>query len=134
MKNPFLKGVGTRVFALMLLLAVLGLEGVAQIDGQRSAIQVIPQPKQVEQSNESFRLREDTKLILADPRSEEDRFAANDFISDVRETGGLALSVGKRRGSGVILIGTLDQKTIGEALQRAGVSIPLNLNEEGYVL
>jgi hexosaminidase len=135
MKNLSFKGPGRSVLALMLLLAAPGVQqALAQGSEQAAPVQVIPQPKKVELIGHSFRFRADTKLVLADARSEQDRFAADEFISDVRETAGLTLSVGKRRGSGAILIGGLDQRAISEALQRAGVSVPASLNEEGYVL
>src|SRR5882762_1034385 len=135
MKNLLSKGPGGRVLAMVLLLAALGVQQVlAQSSGPEARVQVIPQPKKVELSGDAFRFRADTKVILADARSEQDRFVSDDFISDARETAGITLSIGKRRGSGAILIGNLDQRVISEALNRAGVSVPAGLNEEGYVL
>src|SRR5882762_792973 len=135
MKNLLSKGPGGRVLAMVLLLAALGVQQVlAQSSGPEARVQVIPQPKKVELSGEAFQFRAGTKVVLADTRSEQDRFAADDFISDARETAGITLSIGKRRGSGAILIGSLDQRVISEALNRASVFVPAGLNEEGYVL
>src|SRR5882672_7583784 len=64
-----------------------------------TAIQVVPQPRQVNVTSEKFRLSRETRIVLADPRSDEDRFAAQDFVDDVKETAGLALPVGKTRSS-----------------------------------
>lgn len=99
-------------------------------------MQVIPQPRQLTVKPETFRLTRDVRLALADSRSPEDRFAAEDFINDLRETaGGLALSIGKsRRKRGTILVGALSHAPVQAALKRANVSAPPNLNEEGYVL
>src|SRR5882762_4572769 len=135
MKNLLSKGPGGRVLAMVLLLAALGVQQVlAQSSGPEARVQVIPQPKKVELSGDAFRFRADTKVILADARSEQDRFVSDDFISDARETAGITLSIGKRRGKGDILIGNLDQRAISDALNRAGVSVAAGLNEEGYVL
>ncbi|HJR06501.1 MAG TPA: beta-N-acetylhexosaminidase [Pyrinomonadaceae bacterium] len=98
-------------------------------------VQVIPQPRQLKTGNEQFRLTRDVRLALADARSTEDRFAAEDFASDVRDTaGGLALPIGKRRDRRTILIGAIHLAPIDAALKRAGLIVPPDLNEEGYVL
>src|SRR6266404_2951434 len=117
MKNLLSKGSGGRVLAMVLLLAALGVQHLfAQSSGHEAPVQVIPQPKKVELSGDAFRFRADPKVVLADARSEQDRFAAADFIPDARETAGITLSIGKRRGKGDILIGNLDQRAISEAL------------------
>jgi hexosaminidase len=123
----------TLLCAALLLLASVAR---AQTSGAQ-AVRVIPQPRQLTLKEESFRLTRDVRLALADPRSEEDRFAAEDFANDVRETaGGLALSIGGsgRRQRGTILIGALSLAPVQSALKRAHVSAPPDLNEEGYVL
>ncbi|HLL72394.1 MAG TPA: glycoside hydrolase family 20 zincin-like fold domain-containing protein [Pyrinomonadaceae bacterium] len=98
-------------------------------------VQVIPQPRRLKLTNESFRLTREVRLALADARSVEDRFAAEDFANDVRETaGGLALPIGRRRDRRTILIGATHLAPVEAALKRAGLSVPPDFNEEGYVL
>ncbi|HVF57198.1 MAG TPA: glycoside hydrolase family 20 zincin-like fold domain-containing protein [Pyrinomonadaceae bacterium] len=99
-----------------------------------NAVQVIPYPKQLKATGEAFRLVRGTRIVLADRRSEDDRFAAQDFIDDVRETAGVALEVGARRGRRQILVGSTEHPLILRALERAGLSVPQNLSDEGYVL
>ena len=73
-------------------------------------------------------------MVLADPRSEDDRFAADDFLNDLQETARLTL---RRTNSGsrhAILVGRIDLPAIQSALKRFGISVPANLNDEGYVL
>ncbi|HEX8424121.1 MAG TPA: glycoside hydrolase family 20 zincin-like fold domain-containing protein, partial [Pyrinomonadaceae bacterium] len=108
----------------------------AQTSGAQQVVRVIPQPRQLTPASESFRLTRDVRLVLADARSAEDRFAAEDFAHDVRETaGGLALSIGRtRRKRGTILIGALGLAPVEAALRRANVAAPPDLNAEGYVL
>src|ERR1051326_3478903 len=48
--------------------------------------QIIPAPKSLTATGESFRLTRDVRIMLADPKSEDDRFAAQDFVEDLRET------------------------------------------------
>jgi hypothetical protein len=119
---------------LCVALLLLVSNARAQTSGAQ-VVQVIPQPRQLTVKPETFRLTRDVRLALADSRSTEDRFAAEDFATDVRETaGGLALSIGKARKRNTIFIGALSLPSIQSALKRANVSVPPDLNEEGYVL
>lgn len=120
---------------LCVVFLLLTSVAVAQTRGTEG-VQVIPQPRQLTLKGEPFRLTRDVRLALADARSEEDRFAAEDFARDVRETaGGLALSLGRgRRRRGTILVGALNLPAMQDALRRAGMNAPPELNEEGYVL
>src|SRR5437868_7168369 len=55
------------------------------------AVKIIPKPKSLTETGESFRLSRDVRIVLADPKSEDDRLAAQDFIDDARETAGVNL-------------------------------------------
>ena len=72
--------------------------------------------------------------MLSDPTSEDDRFAAMDFVNDVKETAGVAVATGKGRTQRGILIGRIDLPQIQQALRRAGVETPAALTDEGYVI
>jgi hypothetical protein len=72
--------------------------------------------------------------VLADSRSEDDRFAAADFTNDLQETAKLVIKIGVSRARHSILIGSLDLPVVQAALKRFEVSIPANLDPEGYVL
>ncbi|HEX8458533.1 MAG TPA: glycoside hydrolase family 20 zincin-like fold domain-containing protein [Pyrinomonadaceae bacterium] len=109
----------------------------ASAQGANSAetIHVIPRPRELKPTGETFQLTREVRLALADARSAEDRFAAEDFIADVRETAGaLSLSISRPRARRTILVGTLALPAIQSALARANLNAPPNLNEEGYVL
>jgi len=101
---------------------------------QSTAVQIIPQPKQLSLTPELFHLNRDTRLVMADARSEEDRFAAQDFIDDMKDTASVALSIGKSKGRGAILIGRLDLPQIHQALKQFGGAPNTKLADEGYVL
>jgi hypothetical protein len=124
--------------ALILLFIIAGANARAQTTGAQTAsasIRLIPQPRQMKPTGETFRLTRDVRLALADPRSPDDRHAAEDFINDVRETaGGLALSIGRPRARRVILVGALGLAPVEAALKRANMSAPPDLGAEGYVL
>ncbi|MDQ1612007.1 MAG: hexosaminidase, partial [Pyrinomonadaceae bacterium] len=120
-----------------------GVDARAQVINAQTAnttnaageIRLIPQPKQLTPTGETFRLTRDVRLALADARSADDRFAVEDFAADVRETaGGLALPVGRPRARRTILVGALQLPAVAAALKRANLNAPPDLNEEGYVL
>ena len=104
----------------------------ASANAQSSQVQIIPEPKQLKVGEGSFLLGRDARVVLADSRSAEDRFAAQDFIDDVKATAGVALSIGKSRRE--ILVGRIDLLPVAQALKRNGAEPPSTLNEEGYVI
>ena len=104
----------------------------ASANAQSANVQIIPEPKQLTIGEGSFSLGRDTRIVLADGKSSEDRFAAQDFIDDVKATADVALSIGKSRKD--ILIGRIDLLPIAQALKRSGAESPSTLNEEGYMV
>ncbi|MCA1579734.1 MAG: beta-N-acetylhexosaminidase [Acidobacteria bacterium] len=118
----------TLVFGLI----VLGTTTVAHAQSRTINIQVLPQPRQLTATGQVFSLR-GAHVELADSRSQEDRFAAEDFISDVKEVG-INLKVRGGRDRKAILIGRIGLSAIQSALKREKVEAPANLNGEGYVL
>ena len=135
----------TRRAALLILLTCLCAHASARDARARQAaaggpatagspIQIIPAPKSVERAGGDFRLARGARVVLADAKSEDDRFAARDFADDLRETAGVALKVGAGGGRRQILVGPLSHKRVRAAVERAGVAVPADLGEEGYVL
>jgi hypothetical protein len=113
---------------------VTGSPAVAQEQQTVSSIQVIPLPRQIAVKQDVFRLGNNTRIAFADPSSEDDRFAAEDFLSDLQETAKLAIKKTSAGGRRTILIGNIDLPGVQSALKRFGISAPANLNAEGYVL
>ena len=99
----------------------------AHVAHAQDRISIIPQPRQVTANGERFRL-DRAHIVLADPRSVEDRFAATDFGAEF----GLRIRGGRDRKA--IVIGVIGLRAMEKALQAAKVQVPPNLNEEGYVL
>jgi hypothetical protein len=81
-----------------------------------------------------FQLGANPRLVLGDQRSDDDRFAAQDFANDVQESAGLAIKIGTSRARRSILIGSLDLPMMQLALKRLGSNAPANMDPEGYVL
>lgn len=93
-------------------------------------LEIIPQPKKAESTSDNFPLKNGARISLANSRSENDRFAAEDFIEDVNKTSGVNLKIG----GGRIIIGLLDNRRIQNEFERAKLEIPADLNAEGYAL
>lgn len=106
----------------------------AQMGATTDRISIIPQPREMAATTEPFRLDRRTHITLADPRSADDRFAAADFIEDVKRTARVTLTTSRNRGHKTILIGLIELPVIQSALNGAAVAVPANLNDEGYVL
>jgi len=101
---------------------------------QTPNIQIIPAPRQVTPGEGSFSLTRDARLILADPKSADDQFAAQDFLDDLKATGDISLSIGKGQPRRDILIGKIDSLPVAQALKLSGGELAATLNEEGYVI
>jgi hexosaminidase len=124
----------TRTFILRT--AILGALAFACVgaSAQSPSLQIIPAPKQLTTREEKFEIGLDTRVILADGQSAEDRFAAQDFIDDVKQAAGVTVRLGGNGARREILIGKIDLPRIQQALKRAGVDSPQQLTDEGYVL
>ena len=129
MSNTVTRRSALRLLALMLFLTSASLEICAQ-----EQVQVIPQPRQITVGPTRFQITGSTRLALVDPNSTDDRFAAEDFASDMREVAQLTFKISKGRSSKSILIGKLELPAIKDSLRRSGFTAPSDLDREGYVL
>ncbi len=128
----------TRTFILRLgilfLVSLLAGSSDAQETAPSPKVQIIPQPRQWTITQDKFRFGSGASIALADPHSEDDLFAARDFIDDVKQTADVVLKIGKGRARQVIVIGNVDLPLVQTALKRAGIESPADLDAEGYVL
>jgi hexosaminidase len=116
--------------------AILGAFAFACVGAhaQTPDAQIIPAPKQITASEGKFDIGLDTRMVLVDSQSTEDRFAAQDFIDDVKQTAGVTVRLGGNSARREILIGRIDLPRIQQALKRAAVDSGRQLTDEGYVL
>ncbi|MDQ3817757.1 MAG: beta-N-acetylhexosaminidase, partial [Acidobacteriota bacterium] len=131
----------TTPIRLLCLALILLAFNCANAQGVKSSndIHVLPRPKALKATGDVFKLGNEVRVVLADPRSEEDRFAAQDFLDDVKETAHLSLSLAKGGRRRSILIGSIDLPTVRSALKRFDLDAQLgsaaqNSDPEGYVL
>jgi hypothetical protein len=119
---------------LLFLVVISCPVAIAQRQPEADFVQLIPQPRQVVLKSDRFQLSSNDRIVLADPRSEDDRFAATDFVNDLQEPAKLAMKIGGSRARHSILIGSIDLPGVQVGLKRFGISTPANLDPEGYVL
>ncbi|MFN2577115.1 MAG: beta-N-acetylhexosaminidase, partial [Pyrinomonadaceae bacterium] len=122
----------TKTFRLVIV-ATCAFVGAAA-KAQSPNVQIIPAPKQLTLGEGSFSLSRDARIVLADSKSADDQFAAQNFIEDLKATAGVSLSSGRGAARRDILIGRIDLLPIAQALKRNGAEPPATLNEEGYVI
>src|SRR5438876_4952523 len=116
--------------------AILGAFAFACVaaNAQTANVQIIPAPKQITAGEGKFDIGLDARMALADSQSAEDRFAAQDFIDDIKQTAEVAVRLGGNGARREILIGRIDLPRIQQALKRAAVDSGRQLSDEGYVL
>src|SRR5437870_9233283 len=124
----------TRTLILRLAIVLAFAFGCSDVSAQSPDVRIIPAPKQLEIGPGSFSIGRGTRVVLADSKSSEDLFAAQDFINDLKTTADLSLLIGKGRARHQVLVGRIDLPSIIQALKRSGLEVPGTLNEEGYVL
>ena len=124
----------TQPWRLTVLLQMLVFFSVLANAQESARVSVIPQPREMSATGTKFPLDRSAHITLADPKSTDDQFAANDFIDDAKQSANVTLNVSRRRGRQTILIGLLNSPSIQAAFKNASISLPASLNEEGYVL
>jgi len=134
MLNTLTRSSRLRLIVLCLFAFFTANQTDAQKTNSRPRVSIIPQPRELTSTGESFSLDRAAHITLADPRSSEDQFAAADFIDDLKQTAGVSIKIGRRHGRGTILIGLLTLPSVQSALKTAAVAVPANFDEEGYVL
>jgi hexosaminidase len=123
----------TRSLILIAAIVCLSAAPLAQAQDQATKIQIIPAVKDPAAGGGDFVFGRDARIALADGKSAEDRFAAQDFADDLRQTAAVSLRLGGTARH-EILIGQIDLPRIQQALKRAGVDLGQKLTDEGYVI
>ncbi|MDX6613480.1 MAG: hexosaminidase [Blastocatellia bacterium] len=95
----------TRTFILRTAILTALALGFIQAKAQSPKIQIIPAPKTINEvsSTTRFNLGPGTRIVLADPKLADDRFAAQDFIDDVQQTAGITIRLGGKSRSRIVI-------------------------------
>lgn len=128
-----------RLLSLLFVTLIAASASAQSSAPANNAIHVLPQPKVWKTTTGLFKLTPETRIVLADSRSEDDRYAAQDFLDDLKATASVSLALDKGRARRSILVGTIDSSAVRAALERANFNSLLgnaaqNSDPEGYIL
>src|SRR6476620_1830853 len=107
MATTLTRTVGLRL-TVILLLAVFG----SMQARTQERISIIPQPRELKATGQNFPIDRNAHIVLADPRSTDDKFAVDDFLTDLKSTANASLKVSRNRGRKAIVLGLLTQPVI----------------------
>src|SRR5258706_3848301 len=107
---------------------------IVQAEAQAANGQIMPAPNHLSPSEGKFALGPEARIVLADGKSAEDRFAAQDFIDDAKQAAGVNLKFSGNSARREILIGQIDLPRIQQALKRSGVALDQRMTDEGYLI
>src|SRR6185295_18263199 len=100
MPNTLTRTIGLRLIVLLLL----ALAGSTYLSAQER-ISIIPRPRELKGTGEKFPLDKNARIVLADPRSADDKFAVDDFLADLKSTANVTLKISRNRGRKAIVLG-----------------------------
>ena len=129
MANNLTRTISLRLIVLLLFVPLLLLDANAQ-----DRVSIIPRPRELKATGQNFLLDKNAHIVLADSRSTDDKFAADDFVSDVKSTANVSLKINRGRGRKAIILGLLTLPAIQQSLKASGFDVPTTINEEGYLL
>lgn len=129
MANTLTRTVGLRLIVLL----SCALAGLTYVNGQ-DRISIIPSPRDLKATGEKFLLDKNAHIVLADPRSADDKFAVDDFLSDLKSTANVTLKTSRNRGRRSLILGLLTEPAIQHSLKATAFEAPTGINEEGYLL
>jgi len=129
MANNLTRTISLRLIVLLLFVPLLLLDANAQ-----ERISIIPRPRELKATGQNFPLDKNAHIVVADPRSTDDKFAADDFVSDVKSTANVSLKINRSRGRRAIILGLLTLPAIQQSLKASRFDVPATINGEGYLL
>ena len=125
------------LYFLVLLLSPASLFSLDRQDSLSSpaSLRLIPAPQKVAFGQGHFTFSADTKIVLGNPKDSEDLFAASQLIYELQTELNLRVAATKVGKGKSILIGQPSRdRAVQSALKSAGLNLPANLGNEGYVL
>jgi hypothetical protein len=135
MKTPLLKLAGT-IIIVLLLSSQSSYSGTRQeLASSPGPLQLIPTPQKVILGQGRFTFSSDTKILLCNPKDEEDLFAASQLSDELQAELKVHPAFTKTSKGKTIVIGQpMRDKVLQRALKTAAITMPTELGNEGYVL
>jgi len=120
--------------ALLLLMPLLS----AETSGPENQLKLIPEPKEVQLREGSFRVSATTRILVEFGHQEEDRIAAETLAEEIRDQSGLKISItgskekGRQQRSSIELA-RLDDLSVRRFLASKGLKTD-SIGDQGYLL
>lgn len=100
-------------------------------------LHLIPAPRELQTKSGSFKVEAATRIVVGARHAIEDRFAAEQVAAEIENATGRKLRVtvsAAAPGPGSIWLARTDEPGMTARLKAAGLDLPADFNEEGYVL
>jgi hexosaminidase len=120
-------------FVLLLLIPLIAAE-----TGPENQLKLIPEPKEVQMHEGSFRVRSTTRILVELGHQEEDRIAAETLAEEISDQSGLKLSIisSKEKAKQVrstIVLARLQDRSVKDFLASKGLKAD-TIGDQGYLL
>jgi hexosaminidase len=134
------KRYGFFLLPFLLLLLIPGMS--AETPRPESQLKLIPEPKEVQMHQGSFRVRPTTRILVEFGHQAEDRIAAETLVEEIRDESGLELSITgakaeskqeSKRETGDIVLARLRDRIVREFLESKGLKAD-SIGDQGYLL
>jgi hexosaminidase len=125
-------------FCLPLVLMLLIPYLAAETPGPESQLKLIPEPKEVQMHEGSFRVRATTRILVEFGHQDEDRIAAETLAEEIRDQSGLKLSIvgskeKARQVRSTIVLARLQDRSVRDFLAVKGLKAD-TIGDQGYLL
>jgi hexosaminidase len=127
-----------RAFFLLAVLLLLVPVMSAETPGPENQLKLIPQPKEVQQHEGSFRVRPTTRILVEFGHQSEDSIAAETLAEEIHDQSGLKVSITgskekARQVRSTIALARLQDRSVREFLESKGLKAD-SIGDQGYLL
>jgi hexosaminidase len=121
-------------FVLLFLIPLLA----AETPGPENQLKLIPEPKEVQLHEGSFRVRATTRILVELGHQDEDRIAAETLAEEIHDQSGLKLSITgskekARQVRSTIVLARLQDRSVSNFLESKGLKAD-SIGDQGYLL
>ena len=128
----------TRALFLLFVLLFLIPFVAAETPGTESPLKLIPEPKEVQVHDGSFRVRPTTRILVEFGHQAEDRIAAETLAEEIHDQSGLKVNITgskekTRQVRSTIVLARLQDRSVKDFLEAKGLKAD-SIGDQGYLL
>ncbi len=126
------------ILFLLLVLIFLISTVAAETPSPKNRLKLIPEPKEVQVREGSFRVRATTRILVEFGHQSEDRIAAETLAEEIRDQSGLKVSITGSKEKGrqdrrTIVLARLEDRSVKAFLESKGLKAD-SIGDQGYLL